>query len=119
MQHRARSELTESVSERVCTERSAILNWICSSERNLFSGTIGSNIGFKEITQEGQKFRKLLPLHRQKNLLQKRKIPYDDPIAQGGNNVSGGQNSATGDYSTGVKKPKILIFDDSLFGTGL
>ena len=79
----------------------------------LFSGTIGSNIGFggKEITQE--QIQEAASIAQAEEFIAEKENTYDDPIAQGGNNVSGGQKQRLAIARALASKPKILIFDDS------
>ena len=50
---------------------------------------------------------------KQKNLLIKKEKRLNDPISQGGTNVSGGQKQRLAIARAIAKKPEIFIFDDS------
>lgn len=79
----------------------------------LFSGTVNSNIkyGNKEASEGDVK--KAASVAQATEFIRELKHGYDDEIAQGGANVSGGQKQRFSIARALAVKPKIYIFDDS------
>ena len=79
----------------------------------LFSGTIKSNIkyGNKEMSEEQMK--KAATIAQATEFIEKKEKEYDDEIAQGGTNVSGGQKQRLSIARAVAINPEIYIFDDS------
>ncbi len=84
-----------------------------SQKAVLFSGTIKSNIGYgnKEISQE--QIETAAEISQSKEFIELKDDKYDELIAQGGTNVSGGQKQRLSIARAIAKKPDIYIFDDS------
>lgn len=79
----------------------------------LFAGTIKENLrwGNKEATDE--EIERVCKLAQADEFIQQMPEKYDTFIEQGGTNVSGGQKQRLCIARAILKKPKILIFDDS------
>ena len=79
----------------------------------LFSGTIRSNLlwGNKDATDDD--VRRAAHLACADEFIEKLPDQYDSPIEQGGRNVSGGQKQRLCIARALLKKPKVLILDDS------
>ena len=79
----------------------------------LFTGTIYDNIRWGDENATDEEVQRVCRLAQADGFVREFPDGYDTMIAQGGNNVSGGQKTAFV-YCTGTaEKPKILILDDS------
>ena len=78
----------------------------------LFSGTIASNIKYgKDISDDEMK--KVSKIAQATEFIEKKPDKYNENIAQGGNNVSGGQKQRLSIARALAMNPEIFIFDDS------
>ena len=79
----------------------------------LFSGTISSNLkyGHEEITDEAMA--EAAQIAQATEFINAKPDGYDEEIAQGGTNVSGGQKQRLSIARAIAARPEILIFDDS------
>ena len=78
----------------------------------LFSGTIESNIKYgKDITDDEMK--RVAEIAQASEFIKKKDEKYDSEIAQGGNNVSGGQKQRLSIARALAIDPEIFVFDDS------
>ena len=79
----------------------------------LFSGTVGSNLRFGAPGASDEQMRTAARTAQAEEFIDKMEEGFDSPIAQGGQNVSGGQKQRLSIARAVVRDPEIYIFDDS------
>lgn len=79
----------------------------------LFSGTIGENIRWGDEDATDEEVRLAAEISQATGFIDERPDGYDSVISQGGGNVSGGQKQRLAIARAVIKKPEIMIFDDS------
>ena len=79
----------------------------------LFSGTIASNIKFAHDDITDEQMERAAKIAQAEDFILKKENQYEDAIAQGGGNVSGGQKQRLSIARAIAKNPEIYIFDDS------
>jgi ATP-binding cassette subfamily B multidrug efflux pump len=79
----------------------------------LFSGTIASNIRFGNVDATEEEVREAAAIAQATEFIDEKPKKYESEVAQGGNNVSGGQKQRLAIARAIAKEPKIYVFDDS------
>ena len=79
----------------------------------LFSGTIESNIKYSDDNMSDEQMKKAAEIAQATEFIETKEKKYQDPIAQGGGNVSGGQKQRLSIARAIAKDPEIFVFDDS------
>jgi len=79
----------------------------------LFSGTIESNIKYGNPEMSDEQMKKAARIAQAEEFILNKEKQYQSEIAQGGNNVSGGQKQRLSIARAIAKDPEILVFDDS------
>ena len=79
----------------------------------LFSGTIAENLRWGKKNADLEELEQVSKLAQADSFIQEFPAKYDTVLDQGGTNVSGGQKQRICIARAILKKPKILILDDS------
>ena len=79
----------------------------------LLSGTIASNIKFADETGTDERMAAAARIAQADGFIGEKPEKYDDPIAQGGSNVSGGQKQRLSIARAVYKDAPVYVFDDS------
>jgi len=79
----------------------------------LFSGTIESNIKYSNPKMKDEQMKQAALIAQATEFIEAKEDTYNSRIAQGGNNVSGGQKQRLSIARAIAKDPEIYIFDDS------
>lgn len=79
----------------------------------LFSGTIESNIKYANENMSDKQMQEAAEIAQATEFIEIKEKKYNEKIAQGGNNVSGGQKQRLSIARAIAKDPEIFIFDDS------
>ncbi len=79
----------------------------------LFSGDIASNLRYGDKNSTDEDIRKAADIAQATDFIESTEGGFNNPISQGGTNVSGGQKQRLSIARALVKKAKVYIFDDS------
>ena len=79
----------------------------------LFSGTVAENIRWGDEDASDEEMRLAADIAQASKFIDERPEGFEREVSQGGANVSGGQKQRLAIARAVVKKPKIMIFDDS------
>jgi ATP-binding cassette subfamily B multidrug efflux pump len=79
----------------------------------LFSGTISENLRYGKEDASGEEIRHAAEVAQASEFISGMSDGFESIIAQGGTNISGGQKQRLSIARALVRKPEILIFDDS------
>ena len=79
----------------------------------LFSGTIASNLRYGDENAADAALAEAADVAQAMEFIEEKESGFDEPVSQGGTNVSGGQKQRLSIARALVRKPAIYIFDDS------
>ena len=79
----------------------------------LFSGTIASNLHYADESLSDEKMEEALSVSQAKEFVDRMPNGVNEPIAQGGTNVSGGQKQRLSIARALAKDAQVYIFDDT------
>jgi ATP-binding cassette subfamily B protein len=84
-----------------------------AQKASLFSGTVNTNIAYGRPDASEAEIKKSAGIAQASEFINALPDKFDNPIAQAGGNVSGGQKQRLSIARSLAKKPEIYLFDDS------
>ena len=79
----------------------------------LFSGTIADNLRYGNESATEEDLESAAEVAQALDFIESKEYGFEEPVSQGGTNVSGGQKQRLSIARALVKKPAVYIFDDS------
>ena len=79
----------------------------------LFSGTIASNLRYAKEDASSEEMWEAAEIAQAMDFIREKPEGFEEPVAQGGTTVSGGQKQRLSIARALLKNPKIYLFDDS------
>ena len=79
----------------------------------LFSGTIGSNLRYGREDADEADMQEAAETAQAITFINEKEARFEEEVAQGGTNVSGGQKQRLSIARALIRKPEVFIFDDS------
>ena len=79
----------------------------------LFSDTIASNLRYAKEDASSEEMREAAEIAQAMDFIREKPEGFEEPVAQGGTTVSGGQKQRLSIARALLKNPKIYLFDDS------
>ena len=79
----------------------------------IFSGTIRDNLRFGAPNSDEADLEKAAEIAQAASFIREKEGGFEEPVAQGGTNISGGQKQRLAIARALARKPKIYLFDDT------
>lgn len=86
---------------------------ICLQKAEMFNMTIAENISLGKPNSTSEEIVEAANIAQANEFIDAKELGYDEIVSEGGNSLSGGQKQRINIARAVIKKPEILIFDDS------